>query len=140
MVIFKDDKLVPRKQRHTAKRIFDRLKDEHNFTGGYAPIMASRASAQSLQIDKKIIRQVHQDNCLIVRERPLSGEFSIAGQRYHPITGCNPVLIFQLRLLLSSLIPECLHFEAAKQNLTLSDGWFGWRQVHHFGGLQLLVK
>lgn len=33
-----DDKLVPRKQRHTAKRIFDRLKDEHNFTGGYTTI------------------------------------------------------------------------------------------------------
>ena len=34
----KDDKLVPRKQRHTAKRIFDRLKDEHSFTGGYTTI------------------------------------------------------------------------------------------------------
>lgn len=33
-----DDKLVPRKQRHTSKRIFDRLKDEHNFTGGYTTI------------------------------------------------------------------------------------------------------
>ena len=26
---------VPRKQRHTAKRIFERLRDEHGFTGGY---------------------------------------------------------------------------------------------------------
>jgi transposase len=25
----------PRKQRHTAKRVFDRLRDEHGFTGGY---------------------------------------------------------------------------------------------------------
>lgn len=33
-----DDKFVPRKQRHTAKRIFDRLKDEHSFTGGYTTI------------------------------------------------------------------------------------------------------
>jgi transposase len=24
-----------RKQRHTAKRVFDRLRDEHGFTGGY---------------------------------------------------------------------------------------------------------
>lgn len=24
----------PRKQRHTAKRVFDRLRDEHGFTGG----------------------------------------------------------------------------------------------------------
>ena len=26
---------VPRKQRHTAKRIFDRLRAEHGFSGGY---------------------------------------------------------------------------------------------------------
>ncbi len=26
---------APRKQRHTAKRIFERLRDEHGFTGGY---------------------------------------------------------------------------------------------------------
>ena len=30
-----DDKQRPPKQRHTAKRIFDRLKEEHGFTGGY---------------------------------------------------------------------------------------------------------
>jgi len=32
------DKLVHRKQRHTAKRIFDRLKAEHGYTGGYTAI------------------------------------------------------------------------------------------------------
>ncbi|WP_432759512.1 IS21 family transposase [Defluviimonas salinarum] len=30
-----EDRLVPRKQRHTAKRVFERLRDEHGFTGGY---------------------------------------------------------------------------------------------------------
>jgi len=34
----KDDKLVPRKQRHTSKRIFERLRGEHGFTGGYTII------------------------------------------------------------------------------------------------------
>ncbi len=29
------DQDAPRKQRHTAKRIFERLRDEHGFTGGY---------------------------------------------------------------------------------------------------------
>ncbi len=29
-----DDKLRPAKQRHTAKRIFDLLKEEHGFAGG----------------------------------------------------------------------------------------------------------
>ena len=33
--IVEDDKQRPRKQRHTAKRIFDRLRAEHGFTGGY---------------------------------------------------------------------------------------------------------
>ena len=29
------DRQVPRKQRHTAKRVFEWLRDEHGFTGGY---------------------------------------------------------------------------------------------------------
>jgi len=33
--ILDDDKQRPAKQRHTAKRIFDRLREEHGFTGGY---------------------------------------------------------------------------------------------------------
>ncbi|MHB1794739.1 MAG: IS21 family transposase [Acidobacteriaceae bacterium] len=33
--ILSDDKQRLAKQRHTAKRIFDRLRDEHQFTGGY---------------------------------------------------------------------------------------------------------
>jgi hypothetical protein len=32
--ILGDDKSRPKKQQHTAKRIFDRLRDEHGFTGG----------------------------------------------------------------------------------------------------------
>ena len=32
------DRGVPRKQRHTAKRVFDRLRTEHGFTGGYTII------------------------------------------------------------------------------------------------------
>ena len=33
--ILEADQQVPRKQRHTAKRIFERLRDEHGFTGQY---------------------------------------------------------------------------------------------------------
>ncbi len=33
--ILKDDRQAPRKQRHTAKRIFDRLVEEHQFDGSY---------------------------------------------------------------------------------------------------------
>ena len=34
----RDDVGQHRKQRHTAKRVFDRLRDEHGFTGGYTII------------------------------------------------------------------------------------------------------
>jgi transposase len=33
--ILEQDKKAPPKQRHTAKRIFERLRDEHGYTGGY---------------------------------------------------------------------------------------------------------
>ena len=33
--ILEDDQSQPKKQRHTARRIYDRLKQEHAFTGGY---------------------------------------------------------------------------------------------------------
>ncbi len=33
--ILEDDKTRPAKQRHTAKRVWERLKDEHRFPGGY---------------------------------------------------------------------------------------------------------
>ena len=36
--ILEDDHQVPRKQRHTAKRIFDRLRDEYGFGGGYTTV------------------------------------------------------------------------------------------------------
>ena len=32
--ILEEDRSVPKKQRHTAKRIFERLRNEHGFTGG----------------------------------------------------------------------------------------------------------
>ena len=36
--IFEDDLGRPRKQRHTAKRIFERLRNEHGFDGGYTTV------------------------------------------------------------------------------------------------------
>jgi transposase len=42
-----EDVKVPRKQRHTAKRVFDRLRDERGFTGGYTIIKGLYARAGS---------------------------------------------------------------------------------------------
>ena len=36
--ILEEDQGVPKKQRHTAKRIYERLRDEHGFPGGSRPV------------------------------------------------------------------------------------------------------
>jgi len=36
--ILLDDESAPKKQRHTAKRIFERLRDEHGYPGSYCPV------------------------------------------------------------------------------------------------------
>ena len=36
--ILEADRTAPVKQRHTAKRIFERLRDEHGFAGGYTAV------------------------------------------------------------------------------------------------------
>jgi transposase len=38
------DRGVHRKQRHTAKRVFERLREEHGFTGGYTTPTATGAT------------------------------------------------------------------------------------------------
>jgi len=44
--ILEDDKQRPVKQRHTAKRIFERLKEEHQFAGGYTIVKDYVRSAE----------------------------------------------------------------------------------------------
>jgi transposase len=50
--ILADDKLRPAKQRHTAKRIFERLRAEHDYTGGYTIVKdyvrSSKVSGQEM--------------------------------------------------------------------------------------------
>ena len=36
--ILEADRQIPRKQRHTAKQVFERLRDEHGFDGGYTTV------------------------------------------------------------------------------------------------------
>lgn len=42
-----EDRSGPQKQRHTAKRIFERLRDEHGFEGGYTIVKARVARERS---------------------------------------------------------------------------------------------
>jgi transposase len=42
--ILEDDKKAPRKQRHTARRIFERLRDEHGYEGGLTAVKEAVAA------------------------------------------------------------------------------------------------
>ena len=53
--ILEDDKLVIKKQRHTAKRILERLRDEHGFTGGYT-IVRSYVMKQKISPETSILK------------------------------------------------------------------------------------
>ena len=56
--ILNDDKQRPVKQRHTSKRIFERLKEEHGFTGGYT-IVKDYVRAATLRGQEVFVPLVH---------------------------------------------------------------------------------
>jgi len=43
--ILEEDKERPKKQRHTSKRVFERLRDEYGFTGGMTPATSARGGS-----------------------------------------------------------------------------------------------
>ena len=45
--ILADDKAAPAKQRHTARRIFERLRDEHGYTGCYSQVQTAVKAAKA---------------------------------------------------------------------------------------------
>ncbi len=47
--MLKQDILAPRKQRHTAQRVFNRLKEEHDYPGGYTQVRLYVAQARTRQ-------------------------------------------------------------------------------------------
>ena len=44
--ILQDDESQPKKQRHTAKRIYERLNEDHRFGGGYTIVNRRRITAR----------------------------------------------------------------------------------------------
>ena len=56
--ILKEDKTRPVKQRHTAKRIFERLKEEHGFSGGYT-IVKDYVRGEELRGREMFVPLVH---------------------------------------------------------------------------------
>jgi transposase len=56
--ILEDDKKAPRKQHHTARRIFERLRDEHGYTGGIT-IVKEAVAAWRLRCTEALVPLVH---------------------------------------------------------------------------------
>ena len=56
--ILEEDVGRPRKQRHTAKRIFERLREEHSFTGGYT-IVKEYVRERRLRTQEMFVPLVH---------------------------------------------------------------------------------
>src|ERR1035441_10760311 len=56
--ILKDDKTRPAKQRHPAKRIFERLEEEHGFSGGYT-IVKDYVRGEELRNREMFVPLVH---------------------------------------------------------------------------------
>src|SRR5258708_20260550 len=72
--ILADDRQAPKKQRHTAKRIFQRLRDEHGFQGGETVVKdAVRAWNQS-----------HQEVFLPLSHPPGEAQVDFGGARIWP--------------------------------------------------------
>ena len=83
--ILKDDKTAPPKQRHTAKRIFERLRDEYDYTGCSSQVRAAvaRVKRNNLEVfvgrllPQRLPTRVHRDlpgrarrRLRILRRRP----------------------------------------------------------------------
>ena len=56
--ILEEDRTVHRKQHHTAKRIFERLRDEHGFTGGIT-IVTDYVRAKKRQMREVFVPLAH---------------------------------------------------------------------------------
>src|SRR3954471_1052911 len=56
--ILEDDKKAPRKQRHTARRIFERLRDEHGYEGGLT-IVKEAVAARKLRTAEVFVPLAH---------------------------------------------------------------------------------
>ncbi len=57
--ILEQDQSQPKKQRHTAKRIFDRLRSEHGYTGGYTIVKDYVRLRRLLRHEEMFVPLVH---------------------------------------------------------------------------------
>ena len=76
------DRRVPRKQRHTAKRIFDRLKDEHGYPGGYTSVKVYVRM-------KKHLMQMQRKGHIPLEHQPGDGQVDFGTFLYYDVNGAE---------------------------------------------------
>lgn len=76
--ILDEDKTRAKKQRHTAKRIFERLRDEHGYTGGYTIVK-----------DYVRLRKVSQREMFVPLEHPAGDAQADFGEAWWRSPGWN---------------------------------------------------
>ena len=86
--ILEDDRTSHRKQRHTAKRIFDRLRDEYGFTGGYT-IVKDYVREQGLRSREVFVPLSHSLGHAQAAPRNLSSMSSRCFLRMILISACR---------------------------------------------------
>ena len=74
------DQSVPKKQRHTAKRIFERLRDEHGFSGHYT-IVKDYVGEKQLRTQEMFVPLVHPPGN--AQADPSAGSPTSRGQAGH---------------------------------------------------------
>jgi hypothetical protein len=99
--ILEEDKQRPAKQRHTAKRIFDRLRAEHSFPGGYT-IVKDYVRAATLRGREMFIPLTHTPgtaqadfgDALVIVAGGAAGILWASGHVLHPFTPVVALLLF----------------------------------------------
>ena len=119
--ILKQDQHAPRKQRHTAKRIFDRLQAEHGYDGGYTIIKdAVRAW-----------RKQHAEAFMPLSHRPGEAQVDF-GYAYVILNGEQvKVALFVMTLMYSDAVFCCVYPRECSE--TFLDGHR--RAFEFFGGV-----
>ena len=117
--ILKTDQQAPRKQRHTAKRIFDRLREEHGYEGGYTAV-------------KQVVRawkQTHKEVFLPLSHPPGEGQVDFGFADVYVAGELTKVALFVMTLpysdaLYMQVFPrECT--ESFQEGHNRAIGFFG---------------
>jgi len=78
--ILEADNLVPKKQRHTSKRIFERLRDEHRFEGGITIVRNYVFAIKQRQREMLYLCHIHRVMLRLTLVRRLPSSAALNGR------------------------------------------------------------